>query len=271
MEIITIINGVLFILFILILLSDILDALDILYLFSSITLLATSLANETNYSLLLGHLIHPVLILLSCLSILSLLFKKSNILTNIIKKFTKIRNPYRFICYLLTFSCFASGFLNNALIVSSLIPVIMEISKLNDWKAQQFLMPLSFASMLGGTITTIGSSTNLVAVSLLEPEIKIGILDLAIYSLPTAFIGLIYLVIVYRCCNFTETLTTCFKQTAAYQNIDIKLIFVKITTNSEVINMTIKDAHLQELLGLQLCGIQRGDTFSALPPRSIIY
>ena len=268
MEIITIVNGSLFLLFILTLLSDILDALDILYLFSSLTLLTTSLANENNYAKLLNHLIHPVLILLSCLSILSLLFKKSNILTTIIKKFTKIRNPCSFICYLLTFSCLTSGFLNNALIVSSLIPVIMELSKLNDWKAQQFLMPLSFASMLGGTITTIGSSTNLVAISLLEPEIKIGILDLAIYSLPTAFIGLIYLLIVYRWCNLTDTLNTCFKETSTHQNIDIKLIFVKITTNSEVINMTIKDAHLQELFGLQLCGIQRGDTFSALPPRS---
>ena len=268
METITIISSCLFSLFILILISDIFDSLNVLYFFSILNLLVVSFSNNLYFPKLLNVTINPVLVLLVSLSILSNLFKKSNLLVYLVSYFNKLQYKFQFIIYLLGISCIASSFLNNALIVSSIIPLIIEICQKNNWEIQQFLMPLSFASMLGGTITTIGSSTNLVAVSLLLPELKIGILDLAKYSIITAFIGILYLLLAYRYLYSNHTIPTCFKQHSISQNMSIRLIFVKVGENSDAIGLSIKDAKLQELFGLQLCGIQRGDTFSALPPRS---
>ena len=230
MEVITIINIILFILFITILISDLIDSLDTLYIFSIISLLVISIDNERNFPKLLSVFSHPVLVLLTCLSIFSHIFKNSEFLNITIKAFNKVKKPSTFLSYILIFSCFTSSLLNNALIVSSLIPLIMEVTKKNEWSLHNFLMPLSFASMLGGTITTIGSSTNLVAISLLEPDVNINILDLAKYSLPTALIGIIYLLISQYILQEDISIPTCCS--IKNKNMGIQLLFVKVGEGS---------------------------------------
>lgn len=55
-----------------------------------------------------------------------------------------------------------SGFINNTPVVALLIPLLKSKAQENGWNAGRFLMPLSFAAVAGGTITLIGTSTNLV-------------------------------------------------------------------------------------------------------------
>jgi di/tricarboxylate transporter len=55
-----------------------------------------------------------------------------------------------------------SAFFNNTPIVAMLIPVITSWARKNDHSASKFLIPLSYAAILGGTCTLIGTSTNLV-------------------------------------------------------------------------------------------------------------
>ena len=55
-----------------------------------------------------------------------------------------------------------SGFINNTPVVALLIPLLKSKSQENGWNVGRFLMPLSFAAVAGGTITLIGTSTNLV-------------------------------------------------------------------------------------------------------------
>ena len=55
-----------------------------------------------------------------------------------------------------------SGFINNTPVVALLIPLLKSKAQENDWNVGRFLMPLSFAAVAGGTITLIGTSTNLV-------------------------------------------------------------------------------------------------------------
>ena len=80
-----------------------------------------------------------------------------------------------------------SAFMNNTPVCAMMMPI------LTSWAANlgvgpaQLLMPLSFATMLGGTLTMIGSSTNLVAVSaadawtLPEPAIRLPHMCICIY------------------------------------------------------------------------------------------
>ena len=60
------------------------------------------------------------------------------------------------------FTALLSGLVNNTPIVALLIPSIKQRSTSKGWNARLFLLPISFAAVAGGTITLIGTSTNLV-------------------------------------------------------------------------------------------------------------
>lgn len=89
-------------------------------------------------------------------------------------------------------------FVNNTPVVATYIPAVMSWSRRLRLSPQRLLMPLSFASILGGTITLFGTSTNLVVHGLLlerYPELGMGLLDLAWVGIPVALVGLGYLLL----------------------------------------------------------------------------
>ena len=87
----------------------------------------------------------------------------------------------------------ASALMNNASIVAMLVPPVSNWAEGNETPASRFLMPISFAAILGGTVTVIGTSTNvavsgLLAVEGLEP---IGLVEIGKLGLPVALAGLV--------------------------------------------------------------------------------
>jgi len=65
-------------------------------------------------------------------------------------------------------SAAASGFFNNTPLIAILIPDVLAWSRRLGISASRYLMPLSFAVILGGVITVLGTSTNLVVSGLLR-------------------------------------------------------------------------------------------------------
>ena len=93
-----------------------------------------------------------------------------------------------------------SGFLNNTPIVAMMIPMCEQWAAENDLSIKIMLMPLSFASMLGGMCTLIGTSTNLVLNSQIEADTDAPLAPLSMFSMtavaaPSAVIGMLYLTI----------------------------------------------------------------------------
>ncbi len=70
-------------------------------------------------------------------------------------------NPKLAIGMLLVLVIFASAFMNNTPVVVVMIPVFVQLARTMGMPASRLLIPLSYAAILGGTLTLIGTSTNL--------------------------------------------------------------------------------------------------------------
>ncbi|ACO60727.1 divalent Anion:Na+ symporter family [Micromonas commoda] len=94
---------------------------------------------------------------------------------------------------------FVSAFLNNTPVVAIMIPILQKWSKKCGISPSQLFIPLSFASILGGTCTLIGTSTNLVVEGMMReryPDARpIGMFDLSMYGVPVALSGFAYILI----------------------------------------------------------------------------
>ena len=77
-------------------------------------------------------------------------------------------NPWLTIAIFLFTVSFVSGFINNTAAVAIFIPVVFKISQKFHISPTKILLPLSYAAILGGTLTLIGTSTNLVVSSVME-------------------------------------------------------------------------------------------------------
>jgi di/tricarboxylate transporter len=91
----------------------------------------------------------------------------------------------------------ASAFLNNTPIVAMLAPQVTQWAEQRGQSPSRYLMPLSFAAILGGVVTAIGTSTNLVISGLLEAsgEAPLGMFEISGLGVPFALVGAAALVL----------------------------------------------------------------------------
>jgi len=95
---------------------------------------------------------------------------------------------------------FLSAFVNNTPVVVVLTPVVIALGRTQGHAASRYLIPLSFASILGGTCTLIGTSTNLLVDSIAQREglPAFGIFDITGVGVLVAAAGLLYMLLFGR-------------------------------------------------------------------------
>tara|TARA_R110002050_G_C8959249_1_gene514129 strand:- start:5300 stop:7069 length:1770 start_codon:yes stop_codon:yes gene_type:complete len=150
-----------------------------------------------------------------------------------------------------------SAFFNNTPIVASFIPALEKWSRKTNVPVSKILIPLSYAAILGGTCTLIGTSTNLILNGLLIEEGSVrslGLFEPALIGIPCAILGFIYLVIFGdRLLPNRSSGYESFKETREYT---IEMI---VDDNSPLSTKTIEEAGLRNLPGLFLVEIVRKD------------
>jgi di/tricarboxylate transporter len=104
------------------------------------------------------------------------------------------------IVVLLVLVCVGSGLLNNTAVVALSIPLVMRLCRWFELSPSKVLLPLSYASILGGSLTLIGTSTNLLVNSVVEDfgEPALGMFEFTVPGSVIAAVGLVYIVVVAR-------------------------------------------------------------------------
>ena len=103
--------------------------------------------------------------------------------------------PFLSLLATLVVGAFLSAFVNNTPIVVLLLPILISVCLRNKSSPAAVLMPMGFATLVGGMATTIGTSTNLLVVNVaadLGLE-KFGMFDFAVPAVIAATIGILYL------------------------------------------------------------------------------
>ncbi|MFI4893990.1 MAG: SLC13 family permease [Phycisphaerales bacterium JB058] len=157
-----------------------------------------------------------------------------------------------------------SGFVNNTPIVAMMIPAIDDFCKRRQWPVSKFMIPLSYAAILGGTCTLIGTSTNLVVngewvASGREP---MGIFTIALVGVPFALVGAVYLMTVG-----SSLLPTRGSVLSPSDDARAYTVEMLVAAGGPLEGRTIEQAGLRHLPGLFLAEIERaGSILAAVGP-----
>ena len=130
-----------------------------LHVFGAV-ILALVLSSQMGIKHIYSAAVNPSILTVMALISLTGVLKKQIRLDRIMTYLGKTESV--FLLAISTFTALLSGFVNNTPVVALLIPILKDHSKTKQWNVRLFLLPISFAAVAGGTITLIGTSTNLV-------------------------------------------------------------------------------------------------------------
>jgi di/tricarboxylate transporter len=159
-----------------------------------------------------------------------------------------------------------SAFLNNTPVVAVMIPTVLNWSRRFSLNASRLLIPLSYASMLGGTCTLIGTSTNLVVAGLIRSNTNLeplGFFDISWIGVPCTIIGLFCIVLVSPWLLPERTPPiSCWENPREYS------IEMVVEPEGPLVDRTVEEAGLRHLPGLFLAEIERsGHLLTAVAPQ----
>jgi di/tricarboxylate transporter len=158
-----------------------------------------------------------------------------------------------------------SAFMNNTPVVAMLVPVVEDWCRRQGMSVSRLLLPLSYAAILGGTCTLIGTSTNLVVNGLLvaaEGSASLGFFEIAWVGLPSAVAGIAYVLLFSR-----WLLPERRPPLTSPDNSREYVMEMLVEPANGIVGRSIRDAGLRRLPGAYLAEIIRaGSVIAAVSP-----
>jgi di/tricarboxylate transporter len=150
----------------------------------------------------------------------------------------------------------ASGFINNTPLVAIFLPAVLSWAKRLQLSPSKLLIPLSYGAVIGGTVTLIGTSTNLIVSGLLAANGKppLGLFDIAWVGAPCATLGALYI-----WWFAPRRLPDRVPVSEIFDNPKEYIVEMTVLENGGLVGKSIEEAGLRPLQGLYIVEIGRGD------------
>ena len=167
-----------------------------------------------------------------------------------------------------------SGFLNNTPVVAVMIPIVQRWAENIHIPKEQVMIPLSFASILGGTCTLIGTSTNLVVLGMLREwdgadgqateKKTMGLFDLGLFGVPCALSGMCYIMLASRSLLPGGRAAAASRSSSRSEGgggarTEDLIVGARLQPWSAAVGKTVAGSGLRGLPGLYLVSVKRDD------------
>ncbi len=175
-----------------------------------------------------------------------------------------IKTPRRLILLITFLIAPISGIVPNTPVVASLLPLIEGWCERRNISPSKVLLPLSFATLLGGTLTLLGSSVNLL-VSDISQQLGYGALELfslTSIGIPVWLIGTTYIIFVSD-----VLLPDRGRNKDFIKNGSMNIYFTEVTipSSSELVGQSVRNSRLQRRFDVDVLELQRNGKV-ILPP-----
>jgi len=213
---------------------------------------------------------NPALFIIACFYVVSAAIKESGALHWWIMRWLGQRKPVsRAIPRIMWPVALISSVISNTPVVAIFIPLIQDWCRRHNITASKLLIPLSYASILGGTCTLIGTSTNLLVVGMLQgtPEAdELSLFTPALVGLPLVVIGVLYFVVLgHRLLPARQGISESTPDSREYA------VSMRVEEGGALSGMTIADAGLRHLQHSFLSELQsKGHVIPAVGPEEIL-
>lgn len=182
--------------------------------------------------------------------------------------FGRPKTVFSGICRLVFPTMGLSAFIANTPLVVMLLPAVDELSRRQRIPASKLMIPLSYAAILGGTCTLIGTSTNLTVRGLLQKMNghELQMFDISWVGVPVAIVGGVYVVFAAR-----YLLPDRKAPLSAESDPREYTVEMEVEIGSPLVGKSIEAAGLRHLPGLFLAEIDRGgNIIPAVSPREVL-
>jgi len=185
------------------------------------------------------------------------------------------RSEIRLIAALMSTAAFMSLFMNNIAVASILLPATSTMARRSGIKISRLLMPLAFATLLGGS-ATLFTTTNIVVSGVLKDHGYAGfrVFDFAPVGLPVAVAGIVYMVLLGRhllpkesTAERGEVMRQAEEDLLSTYQLGERLFRARIPSGSSLINRKLAESTLREKYELNVVAIERnsGNILAPLP------
>jgi len=233
---------------------------DVIGLFILVALGCTRVLSPTD---LLAGFGNQAVVTIAAMFILSAALMRTGVVSLLGNKMAQwsAGNRWRFLVRSLIVVCILSAFINNTPVVVVFIPAVVTVCRQIGASPSKFLMPISFASMLGGSCTLVGTSTNILVASM-AAETALGppsLFEFAWVGVPMAIAGLLYLIFLSKIL-LPERVTLAV---TAPETIKSYVTEIAVGSESPLIGKRLGDSLLEDA-GIRVVELIRGDLIRPL-------